>query len=71
MRVVDRLHSVSVDAAAAVPGAHTGATEASAAHSSRNWRKRQPEGERKHRLNNQEKKINCAEWQLVFRKQAV
>lgn len=27
--------------------------------------------QRKHRLNNQEKKINCAEWQLVFRKQAV
>lgn len=47
MRVVDRLHSASGDAAAAVPGARTGATEASAAHSSRNWRKRQPEGAKK------------------------
>lgn len=47
MRVVDRLHSASEDAAAAVPGAHTGATEASAARSSRNWRKRQPEGAKK------------------------
>lgn len=47
MRVVDRLPSASVDAAAAVPGALTGAAEASAAHSSRNWRKRQPEGAKK------------------------
>lgn len=47
MRVVDRLHLASGDAAAAVPGARTGATEASAAHSSRNWRKRQPEGAKK------------------------
>lgn len=47
MHVVDRLRSASMDAAAAVPGAHTGVTEASAAHSSRNWRKRQPEGAKK------------------------
>jgi len=29
------------------------------------------EEQRKHRLNNQEKKINCAEWQLVFKERAV
>lgn len=29
------------------------------------------EEQRKHRLNNQEKKINCSEWQLAFRDQAV
>lgn len=45
--MVDSLHSASGDVAAAVPGTHTGATEASAAHSSRNWRKRQPEGAKK------------------------
>lgn len=71
MRVVDRLHSASVDAQLlclahtqvllrpqllTVPG--TGG---------RGSQKEQ----RKHRLDNQEKKINCAEWQLVFRKQAV